>query len=266
MALPGFPRVPTIHQTLLSRAKRKDGGSAAHRQLRFIRSCSSALPASVMVEMENRFGVPVLEAYGMTEAAHQMASNPLPPGNRVPGSVGAGTGVSIAIMDDEGALRSAGETGEVVIKGTNVISGYEDNPEANADSFTNGWFRTGDDGVLDSNGYLKLVGRRKELINRGGEKVSPVEIDEVLLTHPSVAEVVAFGVPHATLGEEPSAAVVLSEPTTTQSQLIAHCRSHLAQFKCPRRIHIVDSIPRTATGKVQRRLVAAAFTGASAGG
>ena len=261
-----FSAVPTIHQTLLSRAKRKDGGSAAHRQLRFIRSCSSALPASVMVEMENRFGVPVLEAYGMTEAAHQMASNPLPPGNRVPGSVGAGTGVSIAIMDDEGALRSAGETGEVVIKGTNVISGYEDNPEANADSFTNGWFRTGDDGVLDSDGYLKLVGRRKELINRGGEKVSPVEIDEVLLTHPSVAEVVAFGVPHATLGEEPSAAVVLSEPTTTQSQLIAHCRSHLAQFKCPRRIHIVDSIPRTATGKVQRRLVAAAFTGASAGG
>ena len=260
-----FSAVPTIHQALLNRARRKGGGPAVHHGLRFIRSCSSALPASVMVDMESRFGVPVLEAYGMTEAAHQMASNPLPPGNRVPGSVGAGTGVSIAIMDDNGALRGAGESGEVVIKGTNVIRGYEDNPEANADSFTNGWFRTGDDGLLDSDGYLKLVGRRKELINRGGEKVSPVEIDEVLLTHPSVAEVVAFGIPHPTLGEEPTAAVVLSESTTTQSQLIAHCRSHLAQFKCPRRIHIVDSIPKTATGKVQRRLVAAAFTGASAG-
>lgn len=261
-----FSAVPTMHQALLSRAKRRDGGGQApHQGLRFMRSCSSALPASVMIEMEDRFGVPVLEAYGMTEAAHQMASNPLPPGKRVPGSVGTGTGVSIGIMDDEGALRSAGETGEVVIRGTNVISGYEDNPEANADSFTNGWFRTGDEGLLDSDGYLKLVGRRKELINRGGEKVSPVEIDEVLLTHPSVVEVVAFGIPHPALGEEPSAAVVLSDPTTTQSQLIAHCRSHLAQFKCPRRIHIVESIPKTATGKVQRRLVAAAFTGASAG-
>ena len=260
-----YSAVPTMHQTLLNRAKRRGGGDSVHQRLRFIRSCSSALPANVMIEMEDRFGVPVLEAYGMTEAAHQMASNPLPPGKRVPGSVGAGTGVSIAIMDDEGALRSGGETGEVVIKGTNVIGGYEDNPEANADSFTNGWFRTGDEGLLDSDGYLKLVGRRKELINRGGEKVSPVEIDEVLLAHPSVAEVVAFGVPHPTLGEEPSAAVVLSDPTTTQAQLIAHCRSHLAQFKCPRRIQIVDSIPKTATGKVQRRLVAAAFTGSSAG-
>ncbi len=261
-----YSAVPTMHQTLLSRAKRRGGDDSGHQRLRFIRSCSSALPANVMIEMEDRFGVPVLEAYGMTEAAHQMASNPLPPGKRVPGSVGAGTGVSIAIMDDEGALRSVGETGEVVIKGTNVIGGYEDNPEANADSFTNGWFRTGDEGLLDPDGYLKLVGRRKELINRGGEKISPVEIDEVLLTHPSVVEVVAFGVPHPTLGEEPSAAVVLSESTTTQAQLIAHCRSHLAHFKCPRRIHIVDSIPKTATGKVQRRLVAAAFTGPSAGG
>ena len=219
-----------------------------------------------MIEMEDCFGVPVLEAYGMTEAAHQMSSNPLPPGKRVPGSVGPGTGVSVAIMDEDGALQNTGDTGEVVIKGTNVINGYEDNPQANADSFTNGWFRTGDEGLLDSDGYLKLVGRRKELINRGGEKVSPVEIDEVLLTHPSVVEVVAFGIPHPTLGEEPSAAVVLSEPTATQSQLIEHCRRHLAQFKCPRRIHIVDSIPRTATGKVQRRLVAATFTGTSADG
>ena len=264
-----FSAVPTIHQALLNRARRRGRTAdipAVHEGLRFIRSCSSPLPASVMIEMEDRFGVPVLEAYGMTEAAHQMSSNPLPPGKRVPGSVGPGTGVSVAIMDEDGALQNTGDTGEVVIKGTNVINGYEDNPQANADSFTNGWFRTGDEGLLDSDGYLKLVGRRKELINRGGEKVSPVEIDEVLLTHPSVVEVVAFGIPHPILGEEPSAAVVLSEPTTTKSQLIEHCRRHLAQFKCPRRIHIVDSIPRTATGKVQRRLVAATFTGTSADG
>ena len=158
-------------------------------------------------------------------------------------------------MDDGGALQPVGSRGEVVIRGPNVIQGYEDNPEANATSFTAGWFRTGDEGVLDSEGYLKLVGRLKELINRSGEKIAPQEIDEVLLAHPAVAEAVAFGVPNSTHGEEPSAAVVLGSKAT-QAELVAHCRAHLAAFKCPRVIHIVDAIPRTATGKVQRRLVA----------
>ena len=254
-----YSAVPSMHQTLLNRAKSRSrseipaGGSG----LRFIRSCSSALSPSTMLEMEDHFGTPVLEAYGMTEAAHQMASNPLPDEKRVPGSVGRGTGVSVSIMDEEGNLLSEGSQGEVVIQGTNVIGGYEDNPEANASSFTNGWFRTGDEGVIDPDGYLRLVGRIKELINRSGEKIAPIEIDEVLLTHPAVAEAVAFGIPHDVHGEEPSAAVVLSAEAT-QAELVSHCREHLAAFKCPRTIHIVQEIPRTATGKVQRRLVAEA--------
>ena len=149
-----------------------------------------------MDELEQQFGVPVLEAYGMTEAAHQMASNPLPPGNRLPGAVGPGTGVEVAIMDEEGTLLITGERGEVVIRGDNVITGYENNPEANATSFTNGWFRTGDEGMLDGDGYLTLTGRLKEMINRSGEKISPLEIDNALLDHPAVGEAVAFGVPH----------------------------------------------------------------------
>ncbi len=254
-----YSAVPSMHQTLLNRAKSRSQSEkpSVGGNLRFIRSCSSALSPSTMLEMEEHFGTPVLEAYGMTEAAHQMASNPLPDEKRVPGSVGRGTGVSVSIMDAEGALLPEGSQGEVVIQGSNVIGGYEDNPEANASSFTNGWFRTGDEGVMDSDGYLKLVGRIKELINRSGEKIAPVEIDEVLLTHPAVAEAVAFGVPHDVHGEEPSAAVVLSGDAT-QTELISHCRAHLAAFKCPRTIHIVTEIPRTATGKVQRRLVAEA--------
>ena len=259
-----YSAVPSIHQALLNRAKsREAAGPGPRSRLRFIRSCSSALPSTTMLEMEEQFGVPVLEAYGMTEAAHQMASNPLPEGKRLPGSVGPGTGVDIAIMDEAGALQPVGGRGEVVIRGPNVIQGYEDNPDANATSFTNGWFRTGDEGVLDSEGYLMLVGRLKELINRSGEKIAPQEIDEVLLTHPAVAEAVAFGVPNATHGEEPSAAVVLSSEAT-QSELVAHCRAHLAAFKCPRVIHIVEAIPRTATGKVQRRIVAEVFAGEKA--
>lgn len=255
-----YSAVPSMHQTLLNRAKSRSRSEipAEGSGLRFIRSCSSALSPSTMVEMEEHFKAPVLEAYGMTEAAHQMASNPLPDdGKRVPGSVGPGTGVSVSIMDEEGALLPQGSQGEVVIQGANVIGGYEDNPEANESSFTHGWFRTGDEGVIDSDGYLRLVGRIKELINRSGEKIAPIEIDEVLLTHPAVAEAVAFGIPHDVHGEEPSAAVVLSGEAT-QTELVAHCRERLAPFKCPRTIHIVTEIPRTATGKVQRRLVAEA--------
>ena len=261
-----FSAVPSMHHALLGRAGRgrREAAGAAAETLRFIRSCSAALPASTMLEMEERFGVPVLEAYGMTEAAHQMASNPLPPAERYPGAVGFGTGVEIGIMDESGELLDPQARGEVVIQGPNVIGGYEDNPEANATTFTNGWFRTGDQGYLDESGCLYLVGRIKELINRSGEKISPVEIDEVLLSHAAVSEAVAFAVPHATHGEEPTAAVVL-HGQATERELIAHCRAHLAAFKCPRAIHIVDAIPRTATGKVQRRIVAATIAGEPVG-
>ena len=255
-----YSAVPTIHQLLLSRAA--DGRRPAGAEhLRFIRSCSAALAPEVMEAMERVFGVPVLEAYGMTEAAHQMASNPLPPGVRKPGTVGRGTGVQLGIMGASGAPVPPGQLGEVVIKGPNVVRGYENNPEANASSFVDGWFRTGDQGVLDADGYLRLTGRIKELINRGGEKFSPREVDEVLLSHPAVAEAVAFGVPHPTWGEEVAAAVVLREPQS-ESALLAHCRERLADFKCPKKIHVVDAIPRTATGKVQRRAVAEALAGA----
>jgi len=250
-----YSAVPTIHQVLLSRTKAGTRPAGAER-LRFIRSCSAALAPQTMSDIEEKFGVPLLEAYGMTEAAHQMASNPLPPGARKPGSVGCGTAVEIAILNETGEPLPPGATGEVSIKGPNVFAGYEGNAEANATSFSNGWFRTGDQGYLDDEGYLTLVGRLKELINRGGEKISPREIDEVLLTHSAVAEAVCFGIADRVYGEEVAAAVVL-KAAATAADLIAHCHSSLADFKCPKTIYIVEAIPRTATGKIQRRNVAA---------
>jgi acyl-CoA synthetase (AMP-forming)/AMP-acid ligase II len=254
-----YSAVPTLHQLLLARAEGASGRPAGAERLRFIRSCSASLPPQVMHDLEAAFGVPVLEAYGMTEAAHQMSSNPLPPASRKPGSVGRGTNVKISIMDAAGHHLPQGERGEVVIQGPNVVRGYENNPEANASSFVDGWFRTGDQGVLDAEGYLTLVGRIKELINRGGEKISPREIDEVLLAHPAVAEAVCFGVAHPTWGEEVAAAVVVREPVS-EADLLAYCKERLADFKRPKQIHITDTIPRTATGKIQRRIVAEAYT------
>lgn len=253
-----YSAVPTIHQLLLSRS-REGNRPAGAEQLRFIRSCSAALSPQTMSDIENRFGAPVLEAYGMTEAAHQMASNPLPPGVRQPGSVGVETGVEIAILNEKGDLLSPETRGEVSIKGHSVFSGYEENPEANATSFANGWFRTGDEGYLDKGGYLTLVGRIKELINRGGEKIAPREIDEVLCAHSAVAEAVSFAVPDRMYGEEVAAAVVLKS-SATEAELVKHCKALLADFKIPKTIYILDSIPRTATGKIQRRLVAAEVT------
>lgn len=253
-----YSAVPTIHQLLLARVKKDAPRPAGAEKLRFIRSCSAALPSQVMHDLEAAFGAPVLQAYGMTEAAHQMASNPLPPAARVPGSVGHGTDVQISIMDGEGNHLPTGTAGEVVIKGPNVVRGYENNPEANKSSFVDGWFRTGDQGVLDENGYLTLTGRLKEMINRGGEKIAPLEIDEVLLGHPSVAEAVAFGVPHTAWGEEVAAAVTL-KGDATEAELLAYCKERLAEFKRPKQIHVTTAIPRTATGKIQRRIVAQAF-------
>jgi acyl-CoA synthetase (AMP-forming)/AMP-acid ligase II len=253
-----YSAVPTMHQLLLARVGKGNEKPAGAESLRFIRSCSAPLPVEIAQRMESIFGAPVLEAYGMTEASHQMASNPLPPAPHKFGAVGPGTGVRIGIVNADGRHLETGQQGEVVIQGPNVIQGYENNPDANKVSFVDGWFRTGDQGILDADGYLRLVGRIKELINRGGEKIGPPEIDELLLTHPSVSAAVCFGVPHATLGEEVEAAVTLSEPTT-EAELIAYCRERLAEFKRPKKIHIVTEIPRTATGKIQRRAVAAAF-------
>ena len=252
-----FTASPTPHQLILMRARAPR--PAGSERLRFVRSCSSALSPAQMAQMEERLGAPVLEAYGMTEASHQMASNPLPPGSRIAGSVGTATGIEIVILDEDGNQLATGASGEVAIKGPNVIDGYENNPQANAASFTKGWFRTGDQGTLDGGGYLRLLGRIKELINRGGEKIAPREVDEVLEMHPAVKEAVAFGVAHPTWGEEVAAAVVTTQPVTEQ-ELAAHCRRHLAEFKVPKTFHLVDAIPRTPTGKVQRRFVAEQFS------
>jgi len=257
-----YSAVPTIHNLLLARAG--DNRPAGAEGLRFIRSCSASLPPEMMERMERVFGVPVLEAYGMTEASHQMASNPQPPSARKAGSVGPGTGVKIGIMDEAGNLLPQGERGEVVIQGPNVVPGYENNPEANEKSFVKGWFRTGDQGFLDEDGYLTLTGRLKEMINRGGEKIGPREIDEVLLSHPDVAEAVAFGVPHPGWGEEVAAAIVLKEGTDAaagEASVMAFCKERLADFKCPKKIYVTSAIPRTATGKIQRGAVAKALAG-----
>ena len=249
-----FSAVPAIHQVLIGRVHQKKQAVKPNR-LRFIRSCSAPLADQTMIDMEENLGVPVLEAYGMTEAAHQMTSNPLPPGRRIMGSVGKPTGLEVAIMDDIGGLVSIGDPGEIGIKGPNVIEAYEGNSEANNQSFSSGWFRTGDQGILDDNGYLTIIGRIKEFINRSSEKIAPNEIDEILLRYPGVKEAVAFGLPNEIHGEVPGAGVV-ADDGVKETDLIQHCRDHMAVFKCPRKIYIVSSIPKTATGKVQRRIVA----------
>jgi acyl-CoA synthetase (AMP-forming)/AMP-acid ligase II len=247
-----FTAVPTMHQAILSRADR-NAEVVGRAKLRFIRSSSASLPPQVMLEVEKTFGCPVIESYGMTEAAHQMASNPLPPAARKPGSVGIAAGPEVAIMDEEGNLLPRGSTGEVVIRGPNVTKGYENNPDANLKGFANGWFRTGDQGVLDSEGYLRITGRLKEIINRGGEKVSPLEVDEVLMDHPAVAQVVTFAIPHDKLGEEVGAAVVLREgAAATEAEIRDFARVRLADFKVPRRVVVLAEIPKGATGKLQR--------------
>jgi acyl-CoA synthetase (AMP-forming)/AMP-acid ligase II len=247
--------VPTIYRTLLLRAEEDGAPARGHHSLRFLRSSSAALPATLQRRLEERFGVPVIEAYSMTEASHQMCANPLD-GERRAGSVGVGAFVDVGIMDERGALLAAGEIGEVVVRGANVTSGYHNNPEANATAFTNGWFRTGDLGGLDERGYLTLIGRLKEMINRGGEKISPVEVDEALLACPGVREAVSFGVPDEKYGEAVAAAVVVDDGTTADV-VREHVASRLASFKVPQVLHVVDAIPKTATGKVQRRIVAA---------
>lgn len=247
-----YTAVPTMHQAILSRAA-QNKATIEKYPLRFIRSSSSSLPTQVIREIEEVFKAPMIEAYGMTEASHQMCSNPLPPKPRKPGAVGIAAGPEVAIMDEKGNLLKPGDIGEIVIRGENVTKGYENNPKANADAFTKGWFRTGDQGVMDKDGYVTLTGRLKEIINRGGEKISPVEVDEVLMDHPAVMQVVTFAVPHEKLGEEVGAAVVLREGmTATDQEIRAFAATKLADFKVPRKIVILAEIPKGATGKLQR--------------
>jgi acyl-CoA synthetase (AMP-forming)/AMP-acid ligase II/acetyltransferase-like isoleucine patch superfamily enzyme/acyl carrier protein len=250
-----YTAVPTMHQAILGRAA-AHRERVARRRLRLIRSSSAALPPRVLAALEETFAAPVIEAYGMTEAAHQVASNPLrlP---RKPGSVGLAAGPEVAIMGESGELLPAGQAGEVVIRGASVTAGYEGDPAANRQALTKGWFRTGDQGRIDADGYLFLTGRLKEIINRGGEKIAPREVDDLLLQHPAIAEAIAFGVPHATLGEDIAAAVVpRAGANLTEGEVRGFLAARLADFKVPGRIAIVAAIPKGPTGKLQRKAVA----------
>ena len=249
-----YTAVPTIHSRLLTRAL--EPPAPPEHRLRFVRSCSAPLPTVLWQRYEEAIAVPLVEAYGMTEAAHQMASNPLPPGERRPGTVGQATGVEIAVLDDDWQPVPAGEKGEVAVRGPSVVDSYLDNPVATGASFRAGWFRTGDVGKLSAGGYLTLVGRVKELINRAGEKISPYEVEDVLLTHPAVAEAAAYPVPDEKYGEQVGVVVVLRGEATPR-ELAAHCANRLAAFKRPARVTILPEIPKGPTGKIQRRTLAA---------
>ncbi|XP_028773407.1 oxalate--CoA ligase-like [Neltuma alba] len=253
-----YTAVPTIHQIILDRHSNKP---EPHPKLRFVRSCSASLAPIILGRLEEAFGAPVLEAYAMTEASHLMSSNPLPAdGPHKPGSVGKPVGQEMSILNEKGEIQKAEVPGEVCIRGPNVTKGYKNNPTANTTAFEFGWFHTGDLGFFDSDGYLHLVGRIKELINRGGEKISPIEVDAVLLSHPDVAQAVAFGVPDDKYGEEINCAVIAREGSEIdEEEVLRFCKKNLASFKVPKKVFVTDSLPKTATGKILRRLVAEHF-------
>jgi acyl-CoA synthetase (AMP-forming)/AMP-acid ligase II len=251
-----YTAVPTIHQAI-AEAARDDKRGLLRRYLRFARSSSAPLPLSTHRALEEALGVPIIEAYGMTEAAHQIASNPLPPAMRVAGSVGRAAGADIAVMSSDGRLLATGAPGELVIRGAGVTLGYDADPEATRQAFAHGWFHTGDLGWIDAAGYVFISGRLKEIVNRGGEKISPREVEDVLLEHPAVDQTAAFGVPHDSLGEDLVAAVVLKRGAPADEQTLREfVRERLAEAKVPAQIVIVDAIPRNATGKIQRTALA----------
>lgn len=250
-----YTAVPTMHQAILARASRNQE-IIDNARLRLLRSSSSSLPGPVMLKLAETFGAPVVEAYGMTEATHQMCCNPIEPGKQKPGAVGVAAGPEVAIAHETEDHLING-TGEVVISGPNVTPGYESNPDANAKSFFEAdgkrWFRTGDQGAFDGDRYLSLTGRLKEIINRGGEKISPLEVDSILSAHPAIAQVVCFAVPHDKLGEDVAAAVVLKDgQEATDREIRDFASERMAAFKVPRKVLILDEIPKGATGKLQR--------------
>jgi acyl-CoA synthetase (AMP-forming)/AMP-acid ligase II len=252
-----YTAVPTMHQILLKSPLPK-----SIPQIRFIRSCSSPLSPKIFHELEKAFGAPVLEAYAMTEAAHQMCSNPLPSrGKRIPGSVGLGQGVEVKILDQSGDELPRGTNGEICIRGENVTKGYLNNDAANASSFTKGhFFRTGDQGNMDADGYVYITGRIKELINKGGEKISPIELDNTLAQHPAVGEAVSFAIEDEMYGQDIGVAIVMKEgQKLTEQELISWMKEKVAKFKVPRRVWFTDLMPKTATGKIQRKNVAEAM-------
>ena len=254
-----YSGVPTMHQAILLRAE-KNLELAKNLNLRLIRSSSASLPPAVFEKLNNVFGCSVIEAYGMTEATHQMTSNPLPPKKQKPGFVGIPAGPEVCIMDEKDKILDQGETGEVCIKGDNVTLGYDNNPEANKNSFTNGWFRTGDQGYFDQNGYLKISGRLKEIINKGGEKISPLEVDNVLMDHPLIEQAVCFGYEDKMLGEDIAAAIIVKEgKNCSETDVKTYAQEKLAKFKIPKKIFFVNEIPKGATGKLQRNVLAKNF-------
>jgi acyl-CoA synthetase (AMP-forming)/AMP-acid ligase II len=252
-----YTAVPTMHQAILSRAKR-NSEIINNNRLRFIRSSSASLPGPVMEELATTFKAPVIEAYGMTEATHQMCCNPFGENAQKPGSVGKAAGPLVQIAHEaESRLIDSNTTGEIVISGPNVTLGYEANPKANKENFFdfegNRWFRTGDQGAFDQDGFLHLTGRLKEIINRGGEKISPLEVDAILLSHPEISQAVCFAAPHAKLGEDVMAAVVLADGSElSEGEIRQFAGGKLADFKVPRKVLVLDEIPKGSTGKVQR--------------
>ena len=254
-----YSGVPTMHQAILLRAN-KSGDVAKKLNLRLIRSSSASLPPAVFKNLNEVFNCPVIEAYGMTEATHQMTSNPLPPKQQKAGFVGIPAGPEVCIMDDNGNILKQGNVGEICIKGDNVTLGYENNDDANKTSFTNGWFRTGDQGYFDNDGYLKISGRIKEIINKGGEKISPLEVDNVLMDHPSIDQAVCFGYEDKMLGENIASAIIIKDGMEcSENDVLNYAEKKLAKFKIPKKIFFVDEIPKGATGKLQRNVLAKKF-------
>ena len=254
-----YSGVPTMHQTILLRARR-NSEIAKELKLRLIRSSSASLPPAVFKDLNDVFNCPVIEAYGMTEATHQMTSNPLPPKQQKAGFVGLPAGPEVCIMNENGDVLKQGEEGEVCIKGENVTLGYDNNEEANKTSFTNGWFRTGDQGYFDKEGYLKISGRLKEIINKGGEKISPLEVDNVLMDHPFIDQAVCFGYDDKMLGENIASAIIIkSGETCSENDVLEYAQEKLAKLKKPKKIFFVEEIPKGATGKLQRNVLAKKF-------
>jgi acyl-CoA synthetase (AMP-forming)/AMP-acid ligase II len=258
-----FTAVPTIHEILLERSAHEYPGRQV-APLRFVRSCSAPLNSATARALERTLGAPVLSAYGMTESSHQATSEPLPrPGDLKHGSVGRGTGVEVCVVDRDGHPCPAGTVGEVWVQGPTVARGYLADPAETARSFADGWFRTGDLGSLDEEGYLFLTGRIKSLINRGGEKISPEHVEDILAECPGVAEAAVFAIPDATYGQRVGAAVVVSceGEKLGPEQILQYCRNRLSAFEVPDRLEVVAELPHTAKGALDRQAVEAQFVG-----